>query len=445
MNESRPTPGTAPAPPATVILLTELLDRPLVNPDRHPVGHLIDVVTDRCAGRDLVVTGLVARIDSREGFVPMKRLTFLEDAVVIDTVAGFEEPYHRRPSELLLVADVLGRRLLDVRTAKLVRARDIHLVPYHGRWTVAGVDVEWGGWWHRLAGRLSRYRAHRRWDALEPLTTTEDGPMVGRIDGGLARITPAEIADLLENASAAETSDILSDLANNPELEADVFEELDDDHIAKLLEKRDDADIATLLTRMSTDTAADAIATLSHDRLTHVLDLLPAHDRVKLSMLLGYNPTTAGGLMGVDFLTAPGNADAKHVLARVADAAGTEPQALSSVYQVDHLGRLTGAVTLPQLVQAKPGTPIHKLADHEPIRITPDADAEDVAVLMSDHNLISLPVVDPHGRMIGLITVDDVLETTIPIDWRRRTSWSLRVLESSQESNPAAPDTDEAP
>jgi Mg/Co/Ni transporter MgtE len=70
-----------------------------------------------------------------------------------------------------------------------------------------------------------------------------------------------------------------------------------------------------------------------------------AHDRVKLSMLLGYNPTTAGGLMGVDFLTVTGKADTKHVLARVADAVGTELQALSSVYLLDHLGRLTGAVT----------------------------------------------------------------------------------------------------
>lgn len=440
MNGSQPTPAT-PARRATVILLTELLDRSLVNLDRHRGGHVIDVVADRCDGRDLVITGLVARIVDQQVFVPIKRLTFLEDAVVTDSVAGFEEPYQRRASELLLVADVLGQRLLDVRIAKLVRARDIELILDHGQWMVGGVEVEWGGWWHHLAGPLARHRAHRRWDALEPLTTTEDGPMVGCFGAGLARLKAAEIADLLENASAAETSDILSDLAHNPEQEADVFEELDDDHIAKLLEERDDADIAELLTRMSTDTAADAIATLSHGRLTRVLDLLPAHDRVKVSMLLGYNPTTAGGLMGVDFLTIPSKADAKHALAQVADAR-MEPQALSNVYLVDHLERLTGAVTLPQLVQAKPHTSVDSLADHDSIRVTPDADAEDVALLMSDHNLVSLPVVDPQGRMIGLITVDDVLETTIPIDWRRRsTGWSPRAREMDH----TAPPSDEAP
>ncbi len=127
------------------------------------------------------------------------------------SVDGSAESYRRRPSELLLVADVLGRRLLDVRIAKLVRARDIELIPYSGGWTAAG---EWGGWWPHL---LNRHRAHRRWDALEPLTTTEDGSLVGRFGAGLARLKAAEIADLLENASAAETSDILGDLANTLE------------------------------------------------------------------------------------------------------------------------------------------------------------------------------------------------------------------------------------
>ncbi len=441
MNRSRATSSIAAAQPATLILLTQLLDQPLVTFDRHPVGRVIDVVAERCDGRDLVITGLVARVDDRRGFVPTEQLTFLEGAVVVGTVPRFDRPYRRRPSELLLVTDVLGRRLLDVRIGKLVRARDIELILRHGRWSVAGVDVEWGGWWHHLVGPVSRYRAHRRWDALEPLSTTKDGPTVGRFGAGLARLKAAEVADLLENASAAETSDILGDLANNPELEADVFEELDNDHLARLLEKRGDADIATLLTRMRADTAADAIATLPRDRLIRVLDLLPAHHRVKLSMLLGYNPTTAGGLMGVDFLTAPGKADAKHVLARVADAAAMEPQALSNVYLVDDHGRLIGMVTLPQLVQAKPGTPVDQLADHDPVRITPNTDAEEVAMLMSDHDLISLPVVDPQGRMIGLITVDDVLETTIPIDWRRRSGWSPRVTETE----PPAATTYEAP
>jgi len=73
---------------------------------------------------------------------------------------------------------------------------------------------------------------------------------------------------------------------------------------------------------MSADAAADAIATLPHDRLVPVLDLLPPHERVKVSVLLGYNPTTAGGLMSVDFIGVDCETDVKHALKAVADAAG---------------------------------------------------------------------------------------------------------------------------
>jgi sporulation protein YlmC with PRC-barrel domain len=189
MNRSQPTQRSEAALPARAIHLTELLHTPLVNRDGHRVGRVIDVVADRCDGRDLEITGLVAGIDGRQVFIPMKRLTLAADAAVIGSVDEFGEPYRRRPSELLLVADVLGRRLLDVRITKLVRAREIELVPYSGGWTVAGVDVEWGGWWHHLTGRLNRHRARRTWDALETLTTTEDGPLVGPFRGGVG---PAE-------------------------------------------------------------------------------------------------------------------------------------------------------------------------------------------------------------------------------------------------------------
>ncbi|HYB83577.1 MAG TPA: hypothetical protein VED43_18470, partial [Mycobacterium sp.] len=100
---------------------------------------MIDVVTDRCDGRGLIITGFVAGIHDRQIFVPIERLTCLEDAVMVDSVAGFDEGYQRRPTELLLTADVLGRRLLDVRIAKLVCARDIELIRHQGRWMVAGV------------------------------------------------------------------------------------------------------------------------------------------------------------------------------------------------------------------------------------------------------------------------------------------------------------------
>jgi Mg/Co/Ni transporter MgtE len=107
-------------------------------------------------------------------------------------------------------------------------------------------------------------------------------------------------------------------------------------------------------------------------------------------------------------------------IAAVAAAPGLQPEALTSVHALDGRGRLCGVARLVALVQADPQAPLSQFCDSDPVRVGADTDVVDVAVLMSDYNLITIPVVDDQRHMIGLITVDDVLEATLPDDWRRR-------------------------
>jgi Mg/Co/Ni transporter MgtE len=206
----------------------------------------------------------------------------------------------------------------------------------------------------------------------------------------------------------------------DPELEADVFEELDEDEATRLLTERSDAEIAAVLARMRADDAADAVAELPQHRRQAVLDLLPPPQRTKVLTLMGFNQASAGGLMGVDFLTLADDVAVADALAAVGQAESLQPEALTSVHAVDISGRLHGVVTVVRLVQADSATPLLDVCDLDPVRVGADTDVVDVAVLMSDYNLITVPVVDEDRRMIGLITVDDVLEATLPDDWRRR-------------------------
>jgi Mg/Co/Ni transporter MgtE len=151
-----------------------------------------------------------------------------------------------------------------------------------------------------------------------------------------------------------------------------------------------------------------------------VLDLLPAGQRTKVLTLMGFNPTSAGGLMGVDFLAVACDSQVRDALDAVAGSSGLQPEALSSVHCIDERGRLCGVATLVTLVQSDPATPISEIYDDDPVRVGADTDVVDVAVLMSDYNLITIPVVDERRKMIGIITIDDVLEATLPDDWRRR-------------------------
>jgi sporulation protein YlmC with PRC-barrel domain len=418
------TPGS-PAGSARTIHLSELLKRPVTDSAGESLGRLSDVIVWLRGSELPLVIGGVVNVGGREVFVPLEQVSSFDGAVLTLTSAQIDlRRFERRPGEVLLRADVLGHRLIDVEAARLVKAADLELEERGGEWVLTGVDT------HRprrgLGGLFGRgtpepdQHAFREWSAFEPLIGHSSSVMVRGPFGRIRRLKPAQIADLLEEASKEEETEILGQVHADPELEADVFEELDEDRATRLLDARTDAEIAEVLSRMRADDAADAVAELPQQRRQPVLDLLPAGQRTKVLTLMGFNPTSAGGLMGVDFLALPPDATVRDAMAAVGQSHALQPEALTSVHAVDGSGRLAGVASLVTLVQADPDAPLGQVCDTDPVRVGPDTDVVDVAVLMSDYNLITIPVVDERRRMIGIITVDDVLETTLPGDWRRR-------------------------
>jgi Mg/Co/Ni transporter MgtE len=170
---------------------------------------------------------------------------------------------------------------------------------------------------------------------------------------------------------------------------------------------------------MASDDAADLLLELPQDRRLPVLEQLPAAKQRKIRKLLGYNPSTAGGVMNPDFLAVAGSATAADAIAsaRKRDLA---PEALHTVLLTDKDGTLCGLVTAGALIAADPQTPLLELGVIGPPWVTAEAEVPEVARLMTDYNLVSLPVVDGDDRPIGIVSVDDILELMLPDDWRRR-------------------------
>jgi Mg/Co/Ni transporter MgtE len=178
--------------------------------------------------------------------------------------------------------------------------------------------------------------------------------------------------------------------------------------------------VADVIAHMRADDAADAIAELPQSRRSPILDLLPPGVRTKVVTLLGFNATSAGGIMGVEFLAVPEEATVEEALRRIRLAENIQPEALLTTHAVDEDERLCGTVSVIDLLHAESETPLTDIMDADPVRVTPDTDVVDVTILMSDYNLMTVPVVSPENQLLGVITVDDVLEVTIPDDWRRR-------------------------
>src|ERR1039458_4448194 len=412
--------------PEAIAHLSSVAGSPLLDSAGERLGRVEDVIVRLDQAHDLPpVVGLKARIGGREMFVPINRVEQLgPDAVRTSTTKLNLGQFERRPSEILLRQDVLDRRLINVTTARLVTAREVELVCEGGVWRVAGIHPRLGPRLWRLLPR--RFRGHDSehqqfvaWSDIEPFLAHVPTSRLKLAARRLRRLHPAQIADLVEAASHEEGEEILEAVGEDKEFEADVFEELDDEHQVEFLDQRSDREVAAVLSRMASDDAADLLLEIKQERRLPVLDLMPLAKQRKIKGLLGYNPSTAGGVMSPDFVALPRDAT---VASAIAAARGHDiaAESLHVILLTDADGQLGGVVTAGQLLRAAPEQTLDSLADSGAPSVGAEAEVPEVARLMTDYNLISLPVVDADGRPIGVVSVDDILELPLPEQRRRR-------------------------
>jgi CBS domain-containing protein len=405
---------------AAHVHLSGLLGRQLLSPSEEGVGKVDDVIVRLRGGDYPVVTGLVVKVGGRRVFLAIDRVAELsEERIILGKAKVDLRGFERRDGEVLLREDILGHRLIDVADAELVRAWDVELQETDEGWILSCLDTRRPA---RLLGLIRSTAGHpcQDWKAFEPLIGHTPSVRARAGFGRVGRLKPAQIADLLEDASRTEGEEILEVVHADPELEADVFEELDPDIATRLFGDKTDAEVADVLAHMRADDAADAVAELPQGRRQKVLDLLPPGIRTKVLTLLGFNATSAGGIMGVDFLTAAADITVEEALRRIHLADSIQPEALVTLHAIDEENRLVGTVSVIGLLQAEGGTHLVDIVDGDPVRVGAATDVVDVALLMADYNLMTVPVVDVNDQLLGVITVDDVLEATIPEDWRRR-------------------------
>ena len=412
--------------PAGVLHLSSLVGSPLLDSANERLGRVDDIVVRLGESETLPpVVGLRAVVGGRNLFVPGRNIERLDDGGVHLTTTKLNlAPFERRPNEVLLRADVLGHSVINVNTARLVTAGEVRLVDDAGTWRVAGIDTSLAARVRRrlpraLRGAAGTDAAFVPWDQLEPFVGHVPTARLRLHHRRLAHLHPSQLADLVEAASHDEGEEILAAVGQDKELEADVFEELDDEHQLEFLDARSDREVASVLSRMASDDAADLLLELPQDRRMPVLELLPAAKQRKIRKLLGYNPSTAGGVMNPDFLAVAGRATAAEAISS-ARKRDLPPEALHTVLVIEKDGTLRGLVTAGALIAADPKTPLLELGVTAPPSVTAEAEVPEVARLMTDYNLVSLPVVDGDDRPIGIVSVDDILELMLPDDWRRR-------------------------
>jgi hypothetical protein len=414
---------TTKAPP--ILHLSSLVGSPLRDSDGERLGRVEDVIVRLGGAGYPPITGFLVNVAGRTSFLGADSVSEIGPAGVVMRKAKLDlRRFERRPEEVLLKRDLLDRQLINVEGARLVRANEIELALVGGSWRVVGVDTGPRGGLRRLLPKpLGAHIATGEfldWAGVEPFVGHVPTVRLRVPHPKLAKLHPAQIADLVEAASRREGEEIIQAVGDDDrELEADVFEELDDQHQREFLEDRPDAQIAEILSRMAPDDAADIIGELDEDRREPVLALLPVSHRIKVRALLGYDPAEAGGLMSPDFLLLRGSTSVGDAREAVRTSR-IEAEILTTVFVSSPEGSPQGSVPVTALLRADSGQRLETLVRHEIPSLSPDTSFEEVARLMADYNLTAIAVVDEHERMVGVVTVDDVLEAMLPRGWRRR-------------------------
>src|SRR5580692_2947617 len=299
--------------------LSTFLHRPIFDSDGGRIGRVQDFVARLGDSSHPPIVGAVVRIEGRDLFVPIRKIGgFNQGRLTFEGKRVDLRRFERRPGELLLAEDLLARHLINLVRGRLITANEIEIAQIDNQWEVVGVDPGKRPLLRRILGK--NVGSHVKSEAIVDFASIE--PFVAHVPTArlripyrkLSKLHPAQIADLVEQASHEEGEEIIEAVGADRELEADVFEELDTNHQLEFLEARSDADAARLLSRMEPDNAADLISEIDQDRRLPILEGLGADQQTKVRQLLSYNADTGGGLMNTDFVSVPATATAADAL-----------------------------------------------------------------------------------------------------------------------------------
>lgn len=397
----------------------------MFDPRGDQVGRVRDVVVVFRTGRLApLVVGLVVEVPGRRRvFLPMTRVTSLAGGQVIMTGVVNMRRFEQRPSETLVLAELLDRTVAMRDGSGDVVVEDVAMGQQRTRdWVVTKVFVRRAGPAGGLGGRLRRRGESLLVDAeqVSGLSIEGGGQGAASLLATFASLKAADLADVIRDLSPKRRVEVAAAL--DDEKLADVLEELPEEDQVEILTQLEHERAADVLEAMEPDDAADLLSELPAETAENLLQLMEPQEAAPLRRLLAYEEDTAGGLMTTDPVILAPEATIAQALA-VVRRAELSPALAASVFVCrppleTPTGRFLGLVHIQRMLRDPPHTPVGGIVDKDIEALPPHASLGQVTRFLATYNLVSAPIVDVDGHLIGAVTVDDVLDHILPSDWR---------------------------
>ncbi|HEX4010442.1 MAG TPA: CBS domain-containing protein [Solirubrobacteraceae bacterium] len=392
-----------------IVYLSRLTRLPLLGADGAEVGRIVDAVVD-LGSKPPRVNGFVVAVQRRRVFVGIGRVGEIgSDGARLRRGSVNMRAFVLRDGERLLWGELIGKPL------KGERVVDIGLTqaPQHTGWEVATVALAG----RRLPG-LRRAPNVLDWSEAGELFASERP--VDREAAELGGLHPAEMAGALRRLPLSRRRVLAAELEDDRF--ADLLEELSEDEQVRLIEGLDLAHLARVLDEMEADDAADLLGEFPAGRQAELLHAMDPEEAEPVRRLLTYQPDTAGGLMTPEPVILAPDTTVAEALARVRDSNLPVPQAAAVFVCRPPLetptGRYLGNVGFQRLLREAPSKPVGRCIDEDVEPVREDLSDREVAAQLAAYDVVSLAVVDEAGRLVGAVTIDDVLDRVLPSNWR---------------------------
>ena len=404
---------------ATRVFLARLAGIGVFDPNGDAVGKVRDAIAIlRLGSAPARLTGLVVEVQARRRiFVPMSKVTAIDAGQVIVRGTLSLRRFEQRPGETLVIAELLDRTVELIATGEQVTVLDLAVEQSRTLdWHASQLFVRRGH--HGFRRRGERFVVD--WIDVRGLSLPATDQPAESLVASLEAMRAADVAHVLHELSPKRRLEVARRL--DDERLADVLEELPEDDRVAIVSTLEAERAADVLEEMDPDDAADLISELPPEQAEDLLHRMEPDDAEDIRRLLSYDDFSAGGMMTTEPVALPADATVADALARIRSP-DLSPALASQVYITRSptetpTGKYLGTAHFQRLLREPPATLVSSVLDPNLVPITPDAPLAVVTRTFAAYNLVALPVVDENGRLLGAVTVDDVVDHMLPEDWR---------------------------
>ena len=405
------------------VFLARLAGTSVFDPNGDQLGKVRDAVaTLRTNNQPPRILGFIVEVPPRKRiFVPITRVTSIDNGHVIITGLLNMRRFEPRMNEISVLSEMLDRSVTLIDGNEKVTIEDIAMeLSKTGDWFIERVHVMRRGAGFRRRGASSTVT----WAEISGIAINETNQGVSHLLNTLANLRAADLASVLHDLTLKRRAEVARAL--DDERLADVLEEMDETSRVELLAELEGERAADVLEEMDPDDAADLLREVGQERAQALLALMEPEDAEDVQRLMHYEDYSAGGMMTTEPIVLTADSTVAEALSRVR-LSEVAPGLASQVFVCRQpietpTGRLMGIVHIQRLLREPPATLLGGILDSDIAPLSAEATLNEVASYLASYNLLAVPVVDANERLLGAVTIDDVLDHLLPENWRHEES-----------------------